>query len=91
MTLRFGTDGVRGVANREVTVELDRAGIRWRPRNPAGGVFRAPQVAFWTAHYTGRPHLCGPECGFGMPVRAAATQWRTSATLDESLCSPGFL
>ncbi|MDA0178786.1 hypothetical protein OJ997_00645 [Solirubrobacter phytolaccae] len=33
------------------------------------------QVRLWTAHYTGRPHLCSSACGFGVHGTADATQW----------------
>jgi hypothetical protein len=36
------------------------------------------QVRLWTAHYTGRPHLCGAGCGFTWPGEADATQWGSS-------------
>jgi hypothetical protein len=34
-------------------------------------------VRIWTAHYTGEPHLCSVECGFGDKPgdHADATQW----------------
>jgi hypothetical protein len=51
-------------------------------------------IRLWTAHYTGRPHLCGPQCGFGMSTTADATQYTNHAlgrTLDASLCRDGFL
>lgn len=39
----------------------------------------------WSAHYTGRPHICGRGCGY---PRADGTQWTDKAlgrSLDESL------
>lgn len=48
---------------------------------------------WWSAHYTGQPHLCSPKCGFGLKVTAHATQWTDKAggkSLDESLCSAEF-
>src|SRR5438067_2070247 len=33
------------------------------------------QIRLWTAHYSGREHLCGPACGFGLQTTADATQW----------------
>lgn len=45
---------------------------------------------WWSAHYTGKPHLCSAKCGFGIKVIAHATQWTDMAgghNLDESLCS----
>ncbi|HEX8204705.1 MAG TPA: hypothetical protein VF587_01460 [Solirubrobacteraceae bacterium] len=48
----------------------------------AAGV-KPQQVRMWTAHYTGKPHLCSSECGFGHDANqhADATQWG----------SPGYL
>lgn len=46
-----------------------------------------------TAHYTYKPHRCSPLCGFGLRVKADATQWTDRAhgiSLDETLCRPGF-
>lgn len=51
------------------------------------------QVRLWTAHYTGREHLCGPACGFGLRMTVDATQWTDRAlgrSLDQSLCADGF-
>lgn len=47
----------------------------------------------WSAHYTGKPHFCSPKCGFGIKVKAHATQFTDRAmgrSLDESICSPEF-
>jgi hypothetical protein len=48
----------------------------------AAGLHRA-DVRVWTAHYTGRPHLCSSECGFGNDPshHADATQWGTPGYL----------
>lgn len=51
-------------------------------------------VRWWTAHYVGRPHLCGPGCGMPANHIADATQWTDRAlgrNLDESLCGDNFL
>lgn len=51
-------------------------------------------VRWWTAHYVGRPHLCGPGCGMLPNHIADATQWTDRAlgrNLDESLCGETFL
>lgn len=59
----------------------------------AGGIDR-DEIRLWSAHYTHRPHLCGPACGFGVKTTADATQFTDKALgrdLDESLCSPAFL
>ncbi len=45
----------------------------------AAGVPRG-EVRIWTAHYTGRPHLCAAECGLG-DFHADATQWGSPGTL----------
>lgn len=50
----------------------------------------------WTAHYTGRPHLCGPACsgaGVSFHGHADATQYDDKAlgrNLDASLVRAGF-
>ena len=40
-------------------------------------------VRIWTAHYTGKQHLCGPACGFGTKPgeHANATQWADPGVL----------
>jgi hypothetical protein len=47
----------------------------------------------WSAHYTGKPHLCGPKsCGYGLS-ESDGTQWTSSAmgiNLDRSLLLPDF-
>jgi hypothetical protein len=56
------------------------------------GVQRS-EIRLWTAHYTGRSHLCSPACYQGMPTTADATQWTDKSggrNLDESLCNGGF-
>lgn len=48
---------------------------------------------YWSAHYTGKPHLCSSKCGFGFKGIAHATQWTdmvNGKNLDESLCSAAF-
>jgi hypothetical protein len=40
----------------------------------AAGLTRA-DVRVWTAHYTGRPHLCSSACEPGIDGHADATQW----------------
>lgn len=45
----------------------------------------------WSAHYTGRAHICGSECG--LSVAADGTQWTDTAlnrNLDESLLNGAF-
>lgn len=57
----------------------------------AGHGIHRGELDLWTAHYTGRPHRCGPGCGYGMPTRADATQWTDRAhgrNLDASRCRP---
>jgi hypothetical protein len=41
-------------------------------------------VRFWTAHYTGKPHLCSSACGFGHDPHqhADATQWGSPPTKE---------
>ncbi len=43
----------------------------------AAGLARS-DVRTWTAHYTGKPHLCSSACGFGVTGVADATQWGSS-------------
>lgn len=47
----------------------------------------------WSAHYTGKAHLCSPEsCGYGLS-EADGTQWTSNAlgiNLDRSLLLPDF-
>jgi hypothetical protein len=53
-------------------------------------------VRIWTAHYTGRPHICTRECCTGAPpvgFEADGTQWTENAlgrNLDESLLLHSF-
>lgn len=49
-------------------------------------------VRLWTAHYTGRAHICDRTCGYSA-VKADATQWTDHShnrSLDESLCAHDF-
>jgi len=49
-------------------------------------------IRLWTAHYTGRAHICGPSCGFGN-FNADATQYTdryAGKSLDASICGPNF-
>lgn len=58
----------------------------------ASGIKRS-KVRVWTAHYTGRPHRCGPECYRGFATVADATQYTNSAlgrNLDASLVADSF-
>lgn len=58
----------------------------------AAGIKRS-QIKLWTAHFTGKPHICTPRCGNGMPTTADATQWTDRAlgrNLDESLVTPNW-
>lgn len=55
--------------------------------------YRRSSYRLWTAHYTGREHLCGPRCGFGQLAPSDATQWTDKAlgrNLDQSLTTPSF-
>jgi hypothetical protein len=42
---------------------------------------RRGDYRLWTAHYTGIPHICGPECGLGSIERPGMTQYGQRATL----------
>lgn len=58
----------------------------------AAGIRRS-EIRLWTAHYTGREHLCSSACGFGFTGQADATQWTDRAlgrNLDQSLCADTF-
>ena len=58
---------------------IDHLGASGIPR----GAYR-----IWTAHYTGRAHLCSPGCGLGFHDHAGATQYTNRAfgrNLDASL------
>ena len=46
------------------------------------------RVRIWSAHWTERPHRCGPRCG--LSFRVDATQWATSPRYDTTLCGPLF-
>lgn len=59
----------------------------------AAGLVYGVDYLWWSAHYTGKPHLCSSTCGFQLKVIAHATQWTDKAggkSLDESLCSAEF-
>lgn len=58
----------------------------------AAGITRS-QYHLWTAHYTGRKHLCSPVCYPGFEDEADATQYYDKAlgrNLDVSVCRAGF-
>lgn len=62
----------------------------------AAGVPRSSYL-LWTSHYTGRPHLCGPQCngaGVTFTHHADATQYAGSKILgrnvDKSQVRAGF-
>jgi hypothetical protein len=59
----------------------------------AANGFKRSSYRLWTAHYTGRPHLCAPAvCGFGLD-QADATQFTSKAmgrSLDESIVADNF-
>lgn len=55
--------------------------------------FSRKQYKIWTAHYTGKPHICGPHTCGELPYDADATQWTSSyegKNLDCSLISSNF-
>jgi hypothetical protein len=47
---------------------------------------------YWSAHYTGEAHLCGPRCGYGMSFTVDATQWFSdnSIPIDKSFYNSTF-
>lgn len=67
----------------------------------AAGLTRK-DVRIWTAHYTGKEHICSPKCGLGITGKADATQWGSPPPigklpppyeghhLDVSKTGPGF-
>lgn len=57
----------------------------------SAGISRADYF-LWTAHYSGKAHLCSSACGFGA-LSADATQWTDKSTngCDESTMSAAFL
>lgn len=58
----------------------------------AAGIIRSA-VRLWSAHYTGKPHICGPASCGAMSIEADGTQWTDTALgrdLDESLLLGGF-
>ena len=55
------------------------------------GVKRS-EYMLWSAHYTGKPHICGPK-SCGAAVQADATQWTDKydgVSLDASMCYGNF-
>lgn len=63
-----------------------------RARLKAAG-FDVPYDDLWSAHYSYRPHLCGPACGFNMRGTVGATQWTNryaGRNLDASLVTDAF-
>jgi len=61
-------------------------------RSLASGGLGRSRVRVWSAHYTYKPHICGPHT-CGASFQADATQWTDKArgrNLDESLCTPNF-
>lgn len=82
----------RGVKKPVIYTSVSQAG--WVLRELAKAGIPRSAIKLWTAHYTMKPHRCGPECGFGMPTRADATQYTDKAlgkNLDASLCGGRFL
>jgi hypothetical protein len=56
----------------------------------SAGVILGTHYLLWTAHYTGRSHLCSPECGFDFTETANVTQWTDTAegkSLDGDLAT----
>lgn len=41
----------------------------------AGVGLERNEFGLWVAHDTGKAHICGPACGYGLKTRADATQW----------------
>lgn len=56
----------------------------------AAGLKYGIEFLIWSAHYTGIPHLCGPQCGFGLDRTVHNTQWTDrldGRSLDGDLCT----
>jgi hypothetical protein len=51
---------------------------------------RRTSVVLWCAHYTGTPHICGPQCGDGLKGGVDATRYVDTGKVDESLVTPAF-
>lgn len=86
--------------HRQIARGVDRPAVYGSVSNMAlilstlatGGINRK-HVRVWTAHYTEKPHLCGPECGYGLKTRADATQFTDHAlgrNLDQSKLKSNF-
>lgn len=81
----------RGVKKPVVYTSVSNVPFVLRELNKAG--IKRSAIKLWTAHYTGKAHLCTSKCGFGFTGKADATQWTNKAlnrSLDESLVSPTF-
>ena len=70
--------------------------LSWAPslmRHLAQQGITRNEYKLWTAHYTGKPHICSSACGLGFTGNADATQYTDRAlgrSLDASLCLPNF-
>jgi hypothetical protein len=56
----------------------------------AAGLRYGIDFLIWSAHYTGIPHLCGPQCGFGLDRTVHNTQYTDrldNRSLDGDLCT----
>lgn len=53
---------------------------------------RRNQIRLWTAHWTGRAHICSNECGVTMEERPGATQYQNDVGhgYDLNLTSTGW-
>ena len=81
--LRFGTDGVRGLANVELTPELVMALGRAAARALGGAAARGPSAASSSAGTrAGRARSCRPPSRPGW--RARASTWSTSGVLADA-------
>ena len=46
------------------------------------------QYRIWSAHYTGIPHICGPQCERGLSTTADGTQyWDKALGRNQNKCS----
>jgi hypothetical protein len=62
----------------------------------ASGLLHGRDYKVWSAHWTGKQHLCSSACTPGLKIKSDATQYRTNyqdplgRNIDTSYCSEGF-
>ena len=72
---------------------ISASGMKALERKMASCHIDRSAYRIWSAHYTGKPHICSPtSCGYGL-TQADGTQWTDKALglqLDQSLLLPSF-